>query len=79
LSPQAELDLLETWSFVAADVGEQRADSLVDALTDACWMLSEYPKVGRLRPEFGSTIRPFPLRPRHAVTAFRVRAPGRRR
>ena len=42
LSPQADADLLELWAFVAADAGERRADALVDAITDACWMLSDY-------------------------------------
>jgi toxin ParE1/3/4 len=61
LSPQAELDLLELWSYVAIEAGDGRADSLVDALTDACWMLSEYPRAGRLRPEFGPNTRSFPV------------------
>jgi toxin ParE1/3/4 len=60
LSPQAEVDLLEMWAFVAADAGEERADSLTDEITDACWMLSEYP-AGRLRPEFGPGVRSFPV------------------
>ena len=60
LSPQADTDLLDLWAFVAGEAGEERADALVDAITDACWMLSHYPKVGRLRPEFGPELRSFP-------------------
>jgi toxin ParE1/3/4 len=61
LSPQADVDLFDLWTFVAADSGEQRADSLVDAITEACWMLSDFPKAGRLRPEFGPGLRSFPV------------------
>jgi toxin ParE1/3/4 len=60
LSSQADADLLDLWAFVAGEAGEERADAVVDAITDACWMLSHYPKVGRLRPEFGPDLRSFP-------------------
>lgn len=61
LSRQAEVDLRELWAFVATESGEERADRVVDALTDACWILSEYPRVGRLRPDVGPNVRSFPV------------------
>jgi toxin ParE1/3/4 len=74
LSPQADVDLLGLWAFVAADASERRADSLVDAITDACWMLSDFPNAGRLRPDFGPGLRSFPVG--SYVIYYRVESEG---
>jgi toxin ParE1/3/4 len=59
LSPLAEQDLEKIWSYVAEDSSADRADRLVDAIVDRFDMLSEHPKIGRLRPEFGPGVRSF--------------------
>ena len=59
LSPVAEQDLEKIWSYVAADSSAHRADRLVDAIVDRFDMLSEHPRMGRLRPEFGPGVRSF--------------------
>jgi toxin ParE1/3/4 len=59
LSPLAEQDVEKIWSYVAEDSNTERADRLVDAIVDRFDMLSEHPKMGRLRPEFGPGVRSF--------------------
>ena len=59
LSLVAELDLAEIWSYVAEDAGPTTADRLLDAIFDRFELLAEQPKMGRLRPEFGSGVRSF--------------------
>ncbi len=59
LSPLAERDLEEIWSYVAEDAGPETADSLIDAIVDRFDLLAETPSMGRLRPEFGPGVRSF--------------------
>lgn len=50
LSPLAEQDLREIWSYVADDASAERADRLIDAIFDRLDLLAEYPRMGRRRP-----------------------------
>ena len=59
LSPLAERDLDEIWSYVAEDASVTRADRLIDAIVDRFELLAEQPRMGRNRPEFGEGIRSF--------------------
>ena len=59
LSRLAERDLDEIWSYVAEDASLETADRLIDAIIERFELLSEQPRMGRLRPEFGSGVRSF--------------------
>jgi toxin ParE1/3/4 len=59
LSRLAERDLDEIWSYVAGDASLETADRLIDAMVERFELLSEQPRMGRLRPEFGSGVRSF--------------------
>jgi toxin ParE1/3/4 len=59
LSALAEQDLEEIWSYVAEDASPATADRLIDAIIDRFELLSEQPRMGRLRPEFGDGVRSF--------------------
>ncbi len=62
LSDLAEQDLLETWLYLAADAGVERADRLIDAIVQRFDLLTEQPRAGRLRPELGLTSARSPSR-----------------
>jgi toxin ParE1/3/4 len=57
LSALAEGDLAEIWSYIAEDASPTTADRLIDAIVDRFELLAEQPRIGRLRPEFGSGVR----------------------
>jgi toxin ParE1/3/4 len=59
LSALAEQDLEEIWSYVAEDASPTTADRLIDAIIDRFELLSERPRMGRLRPAFGEGVRSF--------------------
>lgn len=59
LSALAERDLIEIWAYVAEDASPAAADPLIDAIIDRFERLAEQPRIGRLRPEFGSGVRSF--------------------
>ncbi len=59
LSALAELDLSEIWSYVAEDASPATADRLIDAIFDRFELLTEQPRMGRNRPEFGEGVRSF--------------------
>jgi toxin ParE1/3/4 len=59
LSPLAERDLDEIWSYVAEDASPATADRLIDAIVERFELLAEQPRIGRLRPEFGAGVRSF--------------------
>jgi toxin ParE1/3/4 len=58
--PQASLDLIEIWSFIADD-NEAAADRMLDRFEQALRMLRDRPKAGRERPELAPELRSFPL------------------
>jgi plasmid stabilization system protein ParE len=53
LSPEADEDLMEIWSYIARD-SARSADRVEQHIREACRMLSTKPHAGRLRPEFTS-------------------------
>lgn len=59
LSPLAERDLDEIWSYVAEDAAPTAADRLVDDIIHRFDLLAEQPRMGRARPEFGIGVRSF--------------------
>ena len=59
LSALAERDLEEIWFYVADNASPATADRLIDAIIDRFELLAEQPGMGRLRPEFGSSVRSF--------------------
>ena len=59
LSPLAEQDLAEIWSYVAEDASLVTADRLIDAIFDRFELLVEQPRMGRSRSEFGERVRSF--------------------
>jgi len=59
LSALAEQDLEEIWSYVAEAASIATADRLIDVLIDRFELLAEQPRMGRLRPEFGTGVRSF--------------------
>ena len=59
LSPLAEQDLDEIWSYVAEDATPTTADRLIDDIIHRFDLLAEQPGMGRARPEFGIGVRSF--------------------
>ena len=57
LSPLAEQDLRDLWAYVAEESGEERSDTVLDAIVERIEMLAAYPRAGRRRPEFGAGVR----------------------
>lgn len=59
-SPQARRDLLDIWSFIAAD-NIAAADALIDRIGETATLIAENPELGRARSELGPDIRSFPI------------------
>ena len=59
--PQAELDLLDIWDYIAVESFE-RADQFLDVLNEKLEMLANNPKLGRVRDELSLGLRSFPVR-----------------
>ena len=59
LSPLAERDLDEIWSYVAEDASPTTADRFIDDIIDRFDLLAEQPRMGRTRSEFGPGVRSF--------------------
>ena len=57
LSSLAERDLDEIWSYLAEEASLTTADRLIDDIVDRFDLMAEQPGMGRLRPEFGPSIR----------------------
>ena len=58
--PQARLDLIEIWGFIADD-SEAAADRMLDRIEDVLRMLRDRPLAGRQRPELAQELRSFPV------------------
>lgn len=58
--PQARLDLIEIWSFIAED-SEAAADRMLDRIDEVLRMLRDRPFAGRERPELAPELRSFPV------------------
>jgi toxin ParE1/3/4 len=58
--PQAHLDLIEIWSYIADD-NEAAADRMLDRFDKTLRMLRDRPMTGRERPELAPGLRSFPV------------------
>jgi toxin ParE1/3/4 len=58
IRPDADEDLSQIWSFIAAN-NPRAADAVIDRLTEAFDMLLTMPLAGRARREFGENLRSF--------------------
>ncbi|HWN48398.1 MAG TPA: type II toxin-antitoxin system RelE/ParE family toxin [Xanthobacteraceae bacterium] len=58
--PQARLDLIEIWGFIADD-SEAAADRMLDRIDEVLRMLRDRPLAGRARPELLPELRSFPV------------------
>ncbi|MBD6619434.1 type II toxin-antitoxin system RelE/ParE family toxin [Komarekiella sp. 'clone 1'] len=56
--PQAELDLLEIWEFIAEN-NLERADEFLDFLDEKLQILARNPGIGRRREELAPGLRSF--------------------
>jgi toxin ParE1/3/4 len=61
LAPSAAGDLESLWQHLADEASEAAADRVIEAISERCEMLGEFPKAGRLRPEIGLDVRCFPV------------------
>jgi toxin ParE1/3/4 len=55
---RAEDDLIEIWTYVAAD-NLAAADRLLDRIDEACANLAEHPRMGPARPDLAEGLRYF--------------------
>ena len=58
--PQAQLDLIEIWNFIADD-NETAADRMLNRIDEVLRMLRDRPLAGRERPELAQGLRSFPV------------------
>jgi toxin ParE1/3/4 len=61
LAPEAKVDLVELWSYVADERSIETADRLVDSITARFLLLSRHPRVGRRRDDLRAGIHSFPV------------------
>jgi toxin ParE1/3/4 len=62
VSPRATADLDEIWQYVAEESSDPNvAQRLVDSIADRFLVLSEYPYIGRGRPELRPGLRSHPV------------------
>jgi toxin ParE1/3/4 len=54
--PKANEDLLDIWLFIARR-NIEAADGIVESIEDKFRLLSDYPEIGRPRPEIGPGVR----------------------
>ena len=73
VSPRAEEDLIELWSFIAAD-SPAAADQMLDAIDDKLKLLAASPRLGSARPDIAQGMRLFPVK--RYVILYRELADG---
>lgn len=73
LSPRAEQHAAEIHAYILEDSGEQRADTVVGRLLDACHGLDTFPLRGTQRDDIREGLRVMGIR-RQATIAFMVEA-----
>ncbi len=62
LAPEATTELDGIWYYTARETGNaERADRLVDAITEQFYLLSVHPRLGRERPDLRPGLRSFPV------------------
>ena len=64
-------DAADVWDYVGAE-SPDRADAVIDAVTEAIALLSDYPKAGRVRDELGAGVRSFAMPAGRYVIYYRV-------
>jgi toxin ParE1/3/4 len=57
-SQQAEQDLIDLWTYIAAD-NPAATDNLLDQIESVCKMLARTPLLGRARSELAAGLRSF--------------------
>lgn len=61
IAPEAEAELDEIWYYIARDSGSiDRANRVVDAITDRFYFLAAHPAAGRARDDLRPDVRSFP-------------------
>lgn len=60
VSPEAEVDLVDIWSYIAAGQPDN-ADKFLDKLQGVAKKLAEFPSLGRDRPELTANLKSFPV------------------
>lgn len=58
LSPEAQSDLIEIWSYIA-QYNEEAADNLIDKIYQKTQVLADSPYIGVARPELAPELRSF--------------------
>lgn len=53
----ARKDLLDLWQHIELQTSEAAADAICDRIENACQVLTEYPQLGRARPEIADGAR----------------------
>jgi toxin ParE1/3/4 len=67
---RALTDILEHWSYLAVQSGEDQADAFVLRLEEQLQMLARYPYSGRSREELRPGLRSMPLPPYRYVIFY---------
>lgn len=74
LSVRAAADLEALWFWIATHASAERADAVLDILTDRFELLAGTPRLGRARPELGPEVRSLVVEP--LVVFYRPRSWG---
>lgn len=62
LAPEAATDLDNIWYYIAKESGSlERADRLIDAITERFYLLSTHPRLGRKRDDLRVGLRSYPV------------------
>jgi len=62
LAPQARAELSGIWNYIFKESGNAvAADSVIDAITERFYLLSQFPRMGRPRDDLRPGLRSFPV------------------
>ena len=62
LAPQARAELISIWNYIFKESGSAvAADSVIDAITERFYLLSQFPRMGRPRADLRPGLRSFPV------------------
>jgi toxin ParE1/3/4 len=71
LSPEADEDLIEIWSYLAQQASDRVADRQLSEIETVCSTLETWPHSGRKRDELLAGVRSVPVHP--YVVFYRIR------